>query len=286
MKALLKNCGLYLLMTFLIVMTSCRNGKTGYLENQMDSLQQVITNQSLLMNEMTTSLDVIAYGLDSIYRQENIIYKGRDEVSGKQLTRSELKQRVDDLVGLIARQRERITALEDSLSFNTSQQMQSLKLIITNLQAQLDEKEQTIENLKAQVANQKVSIAKLQQSKADLEHHVQNQEKALKVQDELVNEGYYIIGTRKQLKEAGVISNNLLQKSKINLETADLTKLKKIDIRTFETELKFNAKKAVVLSHMPETSYKMVQGNGQVILFIEDVASFWSLSKILVIQIR
>ena len=286
MKALLKNCGLYLLMTFLIVMTSCRNGKTGYLENQMDSLQQVITNQSLLMNEMTTSLDVIAYGLDSIYRQENIIYKGRDEVSGKQLTRSELKQRVDDLVGLIARQRERITALEDSLSFNTSQQMQSLKLIITNLQAQLDEKEQIIENLKAQVANQKVSIAKLQQSKADLEHHVQNQEKALKVQDELVNEGYYIIGTRKQLKEAGVISNNLLQKSKINLETADLTKLKKIDIRTFETELKFNAKKAVVLSHMPETSYKMVQGNGQVILFIEDVASFWSLSKILVIQIR
>ena len=286
MKALLKNCGLYLLMTFLIVMTSCRNGKTGYLENQMDSLQQVITNQSLLMNEMTTSLDVIAYGLDSIYRQENIIYKGRDEVSGKQLTRSELKQRVDDLVGLIARQRERITALEDSLSFNTSQQMQSLKLIITNLQAQLDEKEQIIENLKAQVANQKVSIAKLQQSKADLEHHVQNQEKALKVQDELVNEGYYIIGTRKQLKEAGVISNNLLQKSKINLETADLTKLKKIDIRTFETELKFNAKKAVVLSHMPETSYKMVQGNGQVILLIEDVASFWSLSKILVIQIR
>lgn len=286
MKALLKNCGLYLLMAFLIVMTSCSNGKTGYLENQMDSLQQVITNQSLLMNEMTTSLDVIAYGLDSIYRQENIIYKGRDEVSGKQLTRSELKQRVDDLVGLIARQRERITALEDSLSFNTSQQMQSLKLIITNLQAQLDEKEQTIENLKAQVANQKVSIAKLQQSKADLEHHVQNQEKALKVQDELVNEGYYIIGTRKQLKEAGVISNNLLQKSKINLETADLTKLKKIDIRTFETELKFNAKKAVVLSHMPETSYKMVQGNDQVILFIEDVASFWSLSKILVIQIR
>ena len=286
MKTLLKNCGLCLYMTVVIVMTSCGNGKTSHIENQMDSLQQVITNQSLLMNEMTTSLDVIAYGLDSIYRQEKIIYKGRDEVSGKQLTRSELKKRVDDLAGLIARQRERIAALEDSLSFNTNQQMQSLKLIIANLQAQLDEKEQTIENLKVQVANQKLSIAKLEQSKADLEHHVQNQEKALKVQDELVNEGYYIIGTRKQLKEAGVISGSLLQKSKINLETADLSKLKKIDIRTFDTELKINAKKAVVLSHMPETSYKMVQGNGQVILFIEDVASFWSLSKILVIQIR
>lgn len=286
MKKLFKNCGLCLYMTVVVVMTSCGNGKTSHMENQMDSLQQVITNQSLLMNEMTTSLDVIAYGLDSIYRQEKIIYKGRDEVSGKQFTRSELKKRVDDLAGLIARQRERIAALEDSLSFNTNRQMQSLKLIITNLQAQLDEKEQTIENLKVQVASQKQSIANLEQTKANLEHHVQNQEKALKVQDELVNEGYYIIGTRKQLKEAGVISGSLLQKSKINLETADLSKLKKIDIRTFDTELKINAKKAVVLSHMPETSYKMVEGNGQVILFIEDVASFWSLSKILVIQIR
>lgn len=130
------------------------------------------------------------------------------------------------------------------------------------------------------------NVSKLNQEKGALEEHVSMQEEALERQNDMINEGYYIIGTRKELKAAGVISANLLQKSKVNLETADLSKLQKIDIRTFSNEMKINAKKAVILSHMPEASYSMVQENGQVILYIKDAALFWSLSKILVIQIK
>lgn len=270
----------------LMLLASCGGQENKRLTAEMDSLKWVIENQNENLHEMTSCLDVVANGLDSIHQQENIIYMGRDEVTGKKLTRQELKQRMKALAELISRQRERIDALEDSLSFKTNKQLKSLKMVIASLNAQLEEKERTIADLKTVVEIQRMSVDSLRKDKAELEGHVQNQEKALKVQDEIINEGYYIIGTRKELKEAGVITGKLLQKSKVNLETADLTKLQKIDIRDFGTELKIDAKKAVILSHMPETSYRMVEGNNQVTLFIEDVNLFWSMSKILVIQTK
>ena len=274
------------LVAIAIVAFSCKNEKITQLETQVNTFQSVIDEKDVLLNEMTTCLDVLAFGLDSIYQQQNIIYSGRNEVTGKKLTATELKSRITDLGELIARQQVKIEELEKSLSSKNNKQIESLKLLITNMQQQLSEKEKEIEELNNLVVKQRKDITMLQKAKEELEHQVSNQDNALKMQDEIINEGYYIIGTRKELKEAGIISSNLLQKSKVDLGSVDLSKLKKIDIRNFSTELKINAKKAVVLSHMPESSYKMVQGGGQTILYIEDVALFWSMSKILVIQTK
>lgn len=276
-----------------IVLFSC-GGKTQQEYNTMaDSLQSVINERTSQYDELTSYLNLVASGLDSINSMENIIYLGKDEVTGKKLTRKEIRQRIDDLKELVIRQRTRIEELSDSLSFITDKKVAALQTIIANLNAQLEEKERTIQQLKGElnsskttITNLQANVSKLNQEKGALEEHVSMQEEALERQNDMINEGYYIIGTRKELKAAGVISANLLQKSKVNLETADLSKLQKIDIRTFSNEMKINAKKAVILSHMPEASYSMVQENGQVILYIKDAALFWSLSKILVIQIK
>ena len=286
MKNIIKSSITVLFAITFVSLTSCGGQEKQRLMNQVDSLKQVIEFKQANMDEMTSSLDIVANGLDSIFQQEHIIYMGKDEVSGKNLTQKELKQRVNDLADLIARQRERIAELEDSLSFNSNPQMESLKMVIASLNAQLEEKEKTIEDLKKQVASQRMNIALLNQTKSEMEEHIKMQEDALQVQDEMINEAFYIIGTRKELKEAGVITAHFLQKSKVNLETADLSKLKKIDIRNFSNELEIASKKAVILSHMPEASYSIVQGNGKSILYINDPAQFWSMSRILVIQIK
>lgn len=283
MKRLSKFIGL---IAIAIMAFSCKNEKITQLESQVNTFQSVIDKKDVLLNDMTTCLDVLAFGLDSIYQQQNIIYSGRNEVTGKKLTATELKSRITDLGKLIARQQEKIEELEKSLASKNNKQIESLKLLIANMQQQLSEKEKEIEELKNLVVKQRQDITMLQKAKEELEHHVSNQGNALKIQDEIINEGYYIIGTRKELKEAGIITSNLIQKSKVDLGSVDLSKLKKIDIRNFSTELKINAKKAVVLSHMPESSYKIVQGGGRTILYIEDVAQFWSMSKILVIQTK
>lgn len=276
-----------------IVLFSCGGKTQQEYDTMADSLQSVINERTSQYAELTSYLDLVASGLDSINSMENIIYLGKDEVTGKKLTRKEIRQRIDDLKELVIRQRTRIEELSDSLSFITDKKVAALQTIIANLNAQLEEKERTIQQLKGElnsskttITNLQANVSKLNQEKGALEEHVSMQEEALERQNDMINEGYYIIGTRKELKAAGVISANLLQKSKVNLETADLSKLQKIDIRTFSNEMKINAKKAVILSHMPEASYSMVQENGQVILYIKDAALFWSLSKILVIQIK
>lgn len=276
-----------------IVLFSCGGKTQQEYDTMADSLQSVINERTSQYAELTSYLDLVASGLDSINSMENIIYLGKDEVTGKKLTRKEIRQRIDDLKELVIRQRTRIEELSDSLSFVTDKKVAALQTIISNLNVQLEEKERTIQQLKGElnsskttITNLQANVSKLNQEKGALEEHVSMQEEALERQNDMINEGYYIIGTRKELKAAGVISANLLQKSKVNLETADLSKLQKIDIRTFSNEMKINAKKAVILSHMPEASYSMVQENGQVILYIKDAALFWSLSKILVIQIK
>ncbi|MBR6621655.1 MAG: hypothetical protein IKK90_04130, partial [Bacteroides sp.] len=276
-----------------VLLYSCGENMQQEYSIKIDSLQSVINERTSQYDELTSYLDFVASGLDSINSMENIIYLGKDEVTGKKLTRQEIRQRIDDLKKLVIRQRTRIEELSDSLSFITDKKVAALQTIIANLNAQLEEKERTIQQLKGElnssrttITNLQANVSKLHEEKGMLEEHVSMQEEALERQNEMINEGYYIIGTRKELKAAGVISANLLQKSKVNLETADLSKLQKIDIRTFSNEMKINAKKAVILSHMPEASYSMVQENGQVILYIKDATLFWSLSKILVIQIK
>lgn len=276
-----------------IILYACNGSMQKEYTTRIDSLQSVINERTSQYDELTSYLNLVASGLDSINSMENIIYLGKDEVTGKKLTRKEIRQRIDDLKELVIRQRTRIEELSDSLSFITDKKVAALQTIIANLNAQLEEKERTIQQLKGElnsskttITNLQANVSKLNQEKGALEEHVSMQEEALERQNDMINEGYYIIGTRKELKAAGVISANLLQKSKVNLETADLSKLQKIDIRTFSNEMKINAKKAVILSHMPEASYSMVQENGQVILYIKDAALFWSLSKILVIQIK
>lgn len=281
------------IVCFISFLYACNGNMQKEYATRIDSLQSVINERTSQYDELTSYLDLVASGLDSINSMENIIYLGKDEVTGKKLTRKEIRQRIDDLKELVIRQRTRIEELSDSLSFVTDKKVAALQTIISNLNVQLEEKERTIQQLKGElnsskttITNLQANVSKLNQEKGALEEHVSMQEEALERQNDMINEGYYIIGTRKELKAAGVISANLLQKSKVNLETADLSKLQKIDIRTFSNEMKINAKKAVILSHMPEASYSMVQENGQVILYIKDAALFWSLSKILVIQIK
>jgi len=271
--------------------TACTGGKTKVMQQQIDSLNQVINHQQAEMEDMTHTLDVVADGIDSIHRQEHIIYMGLDEVTGKKLTRKEIRERIKDLETLLKRQRERISLLEDSLSTRDDRRIASLKSIIASLNLQLKEKERTIADLENKVRTQKndiqnltADVSRLSKDNQQLTKHVEMQEAALTVQDDIINEGYYIIGTRKELKEAGVISVNLLQQGKLNLETADLSKMEKIDIRSFSDEVTIDAKKVKILSHMPKQSYSLIPQGGKVKLFIKDPALFWSMSKILVIQ--
>lgn len=286
----------HLITTFiLLTIVSCTNNKVDMMTEQIDSLNAVLAHRTVAYEEMNNCLDIIVSGLDSIEQQEHIIYMKKDETSGQQLSPQDIKERIDYLKELLQRHRNRIRILEDSLMLQTDKSVDALKKIIANQQKQLEEKERTIDALRIEISKQKKQLKELTSNvetltgaNTRLEEQVSVQGEALTLQDEIINEGFYIKGTRKELKEAGIISTTILGlgRSKVNLEQADLSKMEKIDIRTFSNEIVIPSKKVKILSHMPENSYKIISGETESKVFIKDPALFWSLSRILVIEIK
>ncbi len=153
----------------------------------------------------------------------------------------------------------------------------------------MEEKDNLIKSLKADLNKKNINITQLQgkvnalnESNTILSEKVETHEKALALQTEMINEGYVLIGTKKELSEMGVISGGLFKKKKINFDALQKSQFKKVDIRKF-TELRIDAKKPQVLSQMPVSSYRLERNGSTCTLYVSDPTAFWSVSNYLII---
>ena len=100
--------------------------------------------------------------------------------------------------------------------------------------------------------------------------------------------GYYMkIGTKSELKSAGLLDKNVIKKGIVNTEGLNMSIFKKIDIRSTR-EIEINAYKPKLLTSHPNKSYEMKLDEDSeediTYLKIKDVDAFWSQSHFLVIQ--
>jgi hypothetical protein len=105
-----------------------------------------------------------------------------------------------------------------------------------------------------------------------------------------LNTAHVVLGTFKELKKEGILDREGgvlgLGASKAIQENFDSKYFTELDIRETKT-IPVNAKKAVVLSEHPNSSYKLVEENGQIAyLQIENPEEFWRISKYAVIQVK
>ena len=98
-----------------------------------------------------------------------------------------------------------------------------------------------------------------------------------------LNEGYYAIGTAKDLKDVGLLSSGF-HKKKVNYENFNQDIFQKVNIRN-TTQLIIPSKIIKILTTIPSESYTLSRDGNSTVLTINDVDRFWSLSKYLVIQI-
>ena len=185
----------------------------------------------------------------------------------------------------------RLDSLSDALA-KANRNNANLRAQIKKLQAQLAEKEEMIANLQAQIAEKDGQIANLNTQVSNLNANLNNANNQINdlnsrnmAQDTELNTVYYIAGTKKELKEKGVMLNakNIL---KSGVPTEVFTKGDKRELTT----ITFDAKKAVVLSNHPTGSYNLVPGNADgkktVTLEITDPEMFWNVTKYLVVQTK
>lgn len=277
-----------LLSTLLFTNCSGTTIDVSRIVSERDSLVEINSLQKQELENMNACLFTISSSLDSISEQEHIIKLNNSD--GVKMSRTEFKKSIDNLARLIARQRQRISSLEDTLNLRQSQ-VPELQKMISFLNAQLDAKANEIAQLKEQISSQKRDIKILQdyitsvdQKVSDLNQENQIQKDIITAQDAILSTGYIKIGTKKQLKEEGIISSSRLSSPKLIAGSLKPEKCRAVDIRQV-TEISLNSKKPKILSPMPHQSYALQKSaDGQsCTLEILDASVFWSQSFYLVI---
>lgn len=282
-------------MFILLSAISCKNEKVDMSDyvRERDSIMQENQAKTQQLDELNGVLATIATGLDSIAIQENILFtnKGRD---GVMLNRQQIAENLKGMADILARQRAKIKMLQDSLANkNTSEGVERLQKVVKFLNQQLAEKDQVIQSLRADLNNSKKDITQLRASLSDMKTRATNAEKKTQVlttvlskQDEVINECYVKIGTKKQLLAAGLLKGGFLQKKKVSYEDVDKSKFNAVDIRKFR-EITLKSSNPKILTPQPSNrSFHFEEnGDGTCALVITNPTLFWSVSNFLIIQL-
>ena len=243
-----------LLSTAVLSITSCGE-KADKSNSEADSLRNVIGANMAEMDEMNLFLDAVNTSMDSVVNMEGGILRtsGESPMSKKE----QIKQNLEAYKMMLERQRERISILEAKLKDGDAKSKKMLHTIQA-LKKQIEEKDKTIVELTEELEKRKFDIVtlkshvdKLNTNVAQLKEEKAEQEKALEAQSDMLNEAYVVIGSKKELKAAGLMTGgSLFKKSKLNMSKVNASAFKKIDIRNVKS-FKIPANRYEILSQMP-----------------------------------
>ena len=262
---------------------SCSNGT-----NETDGVSALNDSTSSSVNESleTTEVDymvgivnAVAACLDSIQAQEQVIFSLPEETSKDQII-----ARLNSFKELLERKQQQISQLTAESNSNKTT-ISNLQKMIDYLQLQLTEKTEQIAKLEDAVRNKDAKISELRYDVNVLTAEADYLKDQNYNQDKLLNQAFYIVAEKKELKELGLLEGGALSKKRANYANIDQSKFKKVDIRGFE-KLVINAKNPKLITEKPEGSYTLTDnGDGTSTLQITDANTFWAASPYLIIQL-
>lgn len=274
----------------MICLTACDNGKLKQAEEknlQLDSsLQEAKANQDSLL----VLLNDITDGMNQIKDLEKILSNTNDLSAESKTRKEQIKNDMAAIQQALQERRFRLTELENKLK-NSQQYNSTLKKTIENLKAEISNQEATISTLRNDLAAAKIQVDQLTVRVDSLNSAVdsviiekQRAEEDVKIVTDELNVCYYAIGSKKELKEAKIIETGFLRKTKLLQADFQQTYFTTADKRKLNS-IPTHAKKAKILTNMPEGSYRFDSVDGLQMLNIIDPVKFWSLSNYLVIQV-
>lgn len=290
MKTLIKLC-----IWALLIMTtiSACNGNSALKEQwkaERDSLMDINNHQRQVLDEMTSAIVEISNILDTINMQEKILFSRHDN-EGRRYTRKQVVENLKIFENILREKRMRIHYL-DSLMNKNDERIRQLSSLVSYLNTELDKKDSIIKVLRADVNLKNSNIKMLNETIHSINEDVVVLTDSLtlvneniKKQEEELHAVYYVIGNKKELTSKGVLTDGgFLKKSKINASAISATT--KADYRDI-TSIEIQGEKPEVLTDIPTNSYRMIKiSNKEHRIEILDKKLFWSVSKLLVIQVK
>jgi chromosome segregation ATPase len=254
--------------------------------HQRDSLQQILSQKDNEINDMMSTFNDIQEGFREINEAENRVNL---EKSGTEAVNSEehIRENIQFIQSAMKQNRKLINKLRQQLresSYNSSQ----LKRTISNLMAQLDQKDQQLQQLRAELDAKDIHITELDENIANLNTNVKSltdestqKTQTISNQDKQLNTAWFVFGTKEELKEQHIIEGTRVLSGSFNKDY-----FTKIDIR-IDKEIKLYSKSAKLLTAHPANSYTLQPDiKDQYILRINNPQLFWSTSKYLVVLVK
>lgn len=276
------------LFVWMLLLSSCIQVRRELsdLSVQRDTLQAITERQEAELSELQSYLEIMTRSLDSIAIVEGMLFLPDPERPNAPLSKKQLRVRLERFQELVDRQQAKIKELEDSLDLSNTA-LSNMKSLISYFRTNIEKKDAEIDNMKKTLLVKEASIKKLesevstlQENVTDLQNVNEQQQVIMDVQDEILNEGYYIVKTRKELLAMGIRSAN------ISNADLDLSLFTKVDIRKL-SGMNINSPRVKIITPMPSESYTLTKNiDGSTLLSILSPADFWQFSNILIIQTR
>lgn len=279
----MKKIFLVVAIAMLIGITSCKN-QAAQSDNEQTDTTEVVQEplETAEVDAMSDFINEVSMSLDSIEIQEKMIYKMTEGETDKQ----KILNQLSSFKKLLAEKQNRISELSkknDILSESSKKTIQNLQKMVDFLEKQLVAKTQQIEKLEDLLTKKDAKIDEFRYSINELTNESDYLKEQNYQQDKQLNTVYYIVATKKELKESGILKSNLFSK-KVNNDNIDNNLFKKADKRNL-TKIEIPSKSPKLLTNNPTTSYSLEQNSdGTSTLTITDIEKFWSVSPYLIIQ--
>lgn len=275
-------------------LASCNNGPSKEeLTARVDSLYIELNKSKNEVNEFMGLFNEVSEGFRKINEAEDRIAVQSGSLENAPAGFGENIKA--DLAFIQSRMQENkalIEELQSKLDKSNNRSAQ-LKKAVTSLTADLAAKADEVKALQEELAAKNIHITELDETVASLtaikeDLVAQNAESnnTIAAQDAALNAAWYIIGSKKELKEQNILTNTGLFKKGDVMEDASVNKenFTQVDIRN-TSDIALGTKKAKVLTTHPEGSYTIVENeDGLLTLKIIDNKLFWSVTRYLVVR--
>ena len=280
---------LFIFAICVLTLTACGDGmdkrKLAELNQRIDSLRMVNVEKDNEINDLMDTYNLIEEGFQAINEaQERVTVERSGEGN---TSAAHIKENMAFIQETLQQNKELISNLQKKVR-DGSITNERLKKAIVAMTEQLEKKEQEIRNLMTELDQKDIHIAELDEQVANLNDDVTQlkddnaqKEATISQQTQDLNTAYYVFGTKKELKEQGILQSGEVLKGNFNKQY-----FTKIDIRV-DKEIKLMSRDARLLTSHPAGSYTLLRdANKLYVLRIVNPEQFWSASKYLVIQVK
>jgi vacuolar-type H+-ATPase subunit I/STV1 len=287
-----------LVLPVMMLATSCnqKNEEIAMLKAKNDSLISIGFVKDSTVIDFVNAFNDIQSNLDSIKMKEKVISKA---VDGNSEIKTRSKDQINSDINLIYKMqqdnRNMVASLRSKLKKSGVYSVELEKMVET-LSKQIEEKDVQIAQLKEDLAKVNIQVTDLTTKVVDLNANVDNlstqnteRQAVIDAKTAELNTAYYVVGTTSYLtdkkiitKEGGFIG---LGKSKELATEMNKSNFTKVDITNFKGVSIMKDKMTILTSH-PKTSYRLTGKNLSDSLIITNAKEFWSLSKVLVMNVK